>query len=78
MPLLSQFLVSNLANNSFAIFRSSTKNPQHFWTFLLSSSSSNPFELNSNEFEFTSFNRGLFYFLIHICMSLYVGVLLSF
>ena len=36
---------------------------EHFWTFLLSSPSSNPFELNSNEFEFKSFNHGLSIFL---------------
>ena len=35
---------------------------EHFWTFLLPSPSSNPFELNSNEFEFKSFNHAPFYF----------------
>ena len=36
---------------------------EHFWTLLNPSPSSNPFELNSNEFEFKSFNHGLSIFL---------------
>ena len=61
MPLLSKFLVSNLAIYPFIIFRSFTKNPnildRPYPHFLFKS-----FEFKSNEFEFKSFNHGLFLF----------------
>ena len=63
MPLLSRFLTSNFARKFFRHFSELHQKSEHFWTFLLSSPSSNPFELNSNEFDFKSFNHGLSIFL---------------
>ena len=47
------------------------KKSEHLQTFLLPSLSSNPFELNSNEFEFISFNHAISIFLrqAHFCES---------